>query len=80
MQETASRKRKMLPGSDPRSLKVVLEYSKPKRRKGSHKGKEAARKQIPRDTPSYEVSTDQEDQVELEDDDMSDCIVVVPHI
>ena len=70
----------MLPGSDPRLLKEVLESSTPKRRKGSHKGKGVARKQIPRDTPPYEVSSDQEDQVQLEDDDMSDCIVVVPQI
>ena len=70
----------MLPGSDPKPLKEVLESSKPKHRKGSHKGKGVARKQIPRDTPSFEVLTDQEDQAELGDDDMSDCIVVVPLI
>ena len=77
MQETASQKRKRVPEKEPRCVGEVLDLLRGGQ--GANKTpKTQAREQTYRSPSPYHVGIDQEGLVELEDNGIGDCIVVIP--
>jgi hypothetical protein len=77
MQEVASRKRKRIPGREPRPLEVMDEVEAP-REKRTRQTRMQASRQIQRSLSPYSNEPDVEGLAELEDDSIGSCIVVIP--
>jgi hypothetical protein len=85
MQEAASRKRKKVPKKGPQLIGEVLD-SLAQQNQGRSKGtkgggkvtRQRAAKRQRRNSSPFEVEMERKRLEELEDDDISDCIVVIP--
>jgi hypothetical protein len=78
MQEAASRKRKRVLGKEPRRVGEVLDLSREGEQGTNKRPRTQAREQTYRSPSPYHVEIDQEGLLELEDNGIGDCIVVIP--
>ena len=78
MQAAASRKRKRVLVDGPQSVGAILDLAEPSGRRGGKGPVGRTRKRSRRSLSSYHVELDQEGLAELENDDIEDCIIVIP--